>query len=31
LPHGRFAFGGSDWDRMYVLDEHDRLHEYEAD
>jgi hypothetical protein len=31
LPHSRFGFGGADWHRNYILDENDRLTEYEAD
>ena len=24
LPHGRFAYGGADYDKLFLLDENDR-------
>jgi hypothetical protein len=27
LPHSRFAFGGADWDKVFVLDKRDGLTE----
>jgi hypothetical protein len=31
LPTGRLAYGGSDWGKTFLLDEHDRLTEYRPD
>ena len=28
LPHRELAYGGRDWHKCFVLDEHDRLTEY---
>jgi hypothetical protein len=27
LPHRKFAYGGADWSKAFLLDEHDRLSE----
>ena len=31
LPTDRFAYGGADWGKTFLLDEHDRLTEYRPD
>jgi hypothetical protein len=31
LPHAQFCYGGSDYEKVFVLDEHDRLYEWEPE